>query len=130
MLLQGALVGLLLGTAAFGNASVLALLGRITAVPSRERLRLPAADRRIGRRRVRAFLVRFGLMLLAGTALGVAYAWVLALLDSLAYRGRRRQSRGWPRRRSGKLTARLRTLSSQVPSLNHHRPFGSVLTAW
>lgn len=80
VLLQGALVGLLAGAAAAGIAAVLAGFGRLSAVPSRFRLRLPAADRHVGRRQVRTFTVRFGLMLLVGAALGAGYAWAVALI--------------------------------------------------
>ncbi|WP_418960469.1 helix-turn-helix domain-containing protein [Streptomyces tritici] len=83
--LQGALVGLLTGVA-FGLAySLLNAFRRTDAVPSRVRLRLPAADRRIGGRPVRAFTVRFGFMMLGGSVLGVGYAWAVALLRALDY---------------------------------------------
>ncbi|MFI6412873.1 helix-turn-helix domain-containing protein [Streptomyces sp. NPDC050585] len=83
VVLQGALVGVLTG-AAFGIAySVLTVFSRAPAVPSRVRLRLPAADRRVGRRPVRAFTARFGFMMLGGSVLGVGYAWAVALLRAL-----------------------------------------------
>ncbi|MBB1244092.1 helix-turn-helix domain-containing protein [Streptomyces durbertensis] len=83
VLVQGTLVGMIAG-AAFGLVyAVMAALDRVTLQPSRVRLRLPAADRRVVRRPLRAFTSRFGFMLLAGAVLGIGYAWAHALLRVL-----------------------------------------------
>ncbi|GAB3969139.1 NACHT domain-containing protein [Streptomyces sparsus] len=80
VLAQGTLVGLIAGVS-FGLVyAVMAALDRVAFQPSRVRLRLPAADRRIARRPLRAFTARFGFMLLGGAVLGVGYAWAHALL--------------------------------------------------
>ncbi|MFE2601651.1 helix-turn-helix domain-containing protein [Streptomyces sp. NPDC059396] len=82
-LFQGVLIGMFSG-AAFGvTYFALAVFGRTTAVPSRVRLRLSAADRRAGRRTVRAFFTRFGFMLLGGSVLGIGYSWAIALVSVL-----------------------------------------------
>ncbi|MGW6287329.1 helix-turn-helix domain-containing protein [Streptomyces sp. NPDC055107] len=79
----GLLVGVCSG-AAFGvTYAVLAVSGRTTAVPSRVRLRLSAADHRTERRPVRTFFTRFGFMLLGGSVLGVGYSWAVALVSVL-----------------------------------------------
>ncbi|MFG3409297.1 helix-turn-helix domain-containing protein [Streptomyces sp. NPDC048142] len=83
VLVQGALVGLIAGVA-FGLVyAVMAALDRVALQPSRVRLRLPAADRRVARRPLRAFTARFGFMLLGGAVLGIGYAWAHALLRAL-----------------------------------------------
>ncbi|MBW1604506.1 helix-turn-helix domain-containing protein [Streptomyces sp. JJ66] len=83
VLVQGALVGLIAG-AAFGPVyATMAAWGRVALHPSRVRLRLPAADRRVARRPLRAFTARFGFMLLGGAVLGTGYAWAQALLGVL-----------------------------------------------
>ncbi|MFJ7085962.1 helix-turn-helix domain-containing protein [Streptomyces griseus] len=85
VLLDGAMIGLLTGTA-FGIAHrVLNMFSPTTLAPSRVRLRLPAADRRVTRRSAHAFTAGFAAMLLGGSALGVGYAWATALLRSLNY---------------------------------------------
>ncbi|WP_316251484.1 helix-turn-helix transcriptional regulator [Streptomyces fungicidicus] len=83
-LLYGVLVGVFSG-AAFGlTYFVLAVFGRTTAVPSRVRLRLSAADRRAGRNEpLRAFFTRFRFMLLGGSALGIGYSWAVTLMSVL-----------------------------------------------
>ncbi|MFE4059367.1 helix-turn-helix domain-containing protein [Streptomyces sp. NPDC059096] len=79
----GVLVGVCSG-AAFGvTYFALAVFGRTTAVPSRVRLRLSAADRRTGRRPVRTFFTRFWFMLLGGSVLGIGYSWAVALVSVL-----------------------------------------------
>ncbi|MFI1188618.1 helix-turn-helix domain-containing protein [Streptomyces californicus] len=77
------LVGVCSGTAFGVTYAALAVFGRTTAVPSRVRLRLPAAGRRTGQRPVRTFLTRFGFMLLGGSVLGVGYSWSVALMSVL-----------------------------------------------
>ncbi|MET8732479.1 helix-turn-helix domain-containing protein [Streptomyces parvus] len=85
VLLDGALVGLLTGTA-FGIAyCVLNMFSPTTLAPSRVRLRLPAAGRRVKGRSARTFTARFGAMMLGGSVLGAGHAWVIALLRSLSY---------------------------------------------
>ncbi|WP_435058550.1 helix-turn-helix domain-containing protein [Streptomyces sp. bgisy060] len=83
LLLQGTFVGLLGGTA-FGLVyAVMTAFDRAVPQPSRVRLRLPAADRRVARRPLRTFTARFGFTLLGGAVLGIGYAWAAALLRSL-----------------------------------------------
>ncbi|MFE4608856.1 helix-turn-helix domain-containing protein [Streptomyces niveus] len=78
------LLGGVCSGAAFGvTYFALAVFGRTTAVPSRVRLRLSAADRRTGRRPVRTFFTRFWFMLLGGSVLGVGYSWAVALVSVL-----------------------------------------------
>ncbi|MFE5666068.1 NACHT domain-containing protein [Streptomyces niveus] len=78
------LLGGVCSGAAFGVAYfALAVFGRTTAVPSRVRLRLSAADRRTGRRPVRTFFTRFWFMLLGGSVLGIGYSWAVALVSVL-----------------------------------------------
>ncbi|WP_222131045.1 helix-turn-helix transcriptional regulator [Streptomyces sp. CFMR 7] len=85
VLLDGALVGLLTGTA-FGIAHcVLNMFSPTTLAPSRVRLRLPAAGRRVKGRSARTFTARSGAMMLGGSVLGAGHAWVIALLRSLSY---------------------------------------------
>ncbi|WP_381802406.1 helix-turn-helix domain-containing protein [Streptomyces niveus] len=81
--LYGLLGGVCSG-AAFGiTYFALTVFGRTTAVPSRVRLRLSAADRRTGRSPIRTFFTRFGFLLLGGSVLGIGYSWAIALVSVL-----------------------------------------------
>ena len=86
VLLQGALVGPIVGLACGLAYGIMAAFGGGGFEPVRVRLRLPGTHGSIGRRPVRATLARFGLFLLGGFVGGVGIGGVVSVERMLEYR--------------------------------------------
>lgn len=84
-LLLGGSMGAVAGLAFGCVHAILARFGTTAFEPAHVRLRLPGAGTGIGRRPVRAFVARFGAVLLGGFVMGVGCACALALQRRLFY---------------------------------------------
>ncbi|WP_344467752.1 helix-turn-helix domain-containing protein [Kitasatospora kazusensis] len=85
VILEGALMGPAAGLA-FGSVyGVVAALGGAAFEPTRVRLRLPGTRSGVGRRPLRTFAARFGVVLVGGFVMGVGSASALTLERALYY---------------------------------------------